>query len=260
MNAHPKQAPSDGFTIVNRHLQFPKVTLQPPTSSGYIHIAAEIDPIRPFGFGPTGAAKREAVARSLAFCRELERNAAVRSAKALVGAFLPPGHGALQLKRPDIHVAKFDLVVLIETETPPAAIELQGSPAFTAFIAFLHATAKFLHVVRARNGRKIGEVDKARDGVFLFNYFHGDDPAKLVPVWEYTAGWFQDRTGLDNSILLTPEVGQRSEYGIINHCRWDHWLDILPSLRFRPTFRSYVLANFEANGIVPMPVLYTLAR
>jgi hypothetical protein len=102
-------------------------------------------------------------------------------------------------------------------------------------------------------------VDHGRDGVFLFNFFHADDLKKLTPTWEYTAGWFQEKTGLDNSEVLMPAEGEQSQYGIINHCRWDRWRDILPDLIFRPTFRSYVMANFDANGVVPMPILYRLA-
>ena len=95
--------------------------------------------------------------------------------------------------------------------------------------------------------------------MFLFNYFHGEAPKKLIPIWEYTAGWFEDRTGLDNSELLVPEADQGSEYGLINHCRWDHWHDILPDLALRPSFKRYVLDNFAANGVSPMPILYGLA-
>ena len=42
----------------------------------------------------------------------------------------------------------------------------------------------------AKNARKIGEVDKTRPGIFLYNYFYASDPDVVLPVWEYTARWF----------------------------------------------------------------------
>ena len=35
--------------------------------------------------------------------------------------------------------------------------------------------------------------------------------------------------------------------------------DVLPSLVFKRTFRTYVLANFEANRVAAMPILYRMA-
>lgn len=251
---------TEGINIVNRRLQFPKARLVEPNPSGYIHIAAEIDRIWPFGLGPVSAKKRNAVARALTLSERLQKLDRVIRASVFVGRFIPPGQGARMESRPHVHVARFDVVVLIETSDPQRAAELQKHELYTEFVTMLRDNSRYVHVVRARNARKMGEVDVSRDGVFLWNYFHGDEPSKLIPVWYHSAGWFQTKTALHNSILLEPEEGQRSQYGIINHCRWDHWHDVLPDLRFRPTFRSYVLANFDANGIVPMPILYGLAR
>jgi hypothetical protein len=246
--------------VVNRHLQFPKATLVPPNSTGYVHLAAEIDLIWPFGLRPASSAKRMAVAHSLGIAARLERMESVIKAKVFVARFIPPGQGKRMETRKHVHVARFDLVVLIETTNPLAAANLQSHPDYQELVSVLREKSRYLHVVRAHNERKMGDVDMNRDGVFLFNFFHGDDPSKLIPVWYYSAGWFQAKTNLHNSILLMPDENQKSEYGIINFCRWDHWYDILPDLRFRPTFHSYVLANFDANGIVPMPILYGLAR
>ncbi len=33
----------------------------------------------------------------------------------------------------------------------------------------------------------------------------------------------------------------------------------LPGLLFRPTFRSFVLANFKANGVAAQPITYRRA-
>lgn len=249
---HPQEA---DITVVNTHLNFPKVHLIAPKRAGYIHIAAEIDPIRPFGIGPESPRKAEAraLAKRLAAC--LEREANIVRATVFVARFIPPG-----THHPEgVHKPAFDLVVLIETIDTTAAEALTDTPLYNELIEGLRARSNYLHVVRAHNGRRIGSVDFSKDGIFLFNYFHGEAPNKLIPIWEYTAGWFEDRTALDNSELLVPEPGQQSEYGLINHCRWDHWHDVLPDLALRPTFKSYVLDNFAANGVSPMPILYSLA-
>jgi hypothetical protein len=59
--------------------------------------------------------------------------------------------------------------------------------------------------------------------------------------------------------VLLPAEPAKSQYSIINHCRWDRLRDILPSLIFKRTFRSYVLDNFAANNVAAMPTLYRLA-
>lgn len=252
-------APASDLTIVNQQLRFPKASLREPRGSGFIHLAAEIDRIWPFGLGPASRAKRAAVDGAITLARRLERSDSVIRADVLVARFIPPGQGRELDRRTHVHQARFDLSVLIETTDPSSAAALQQDETYAQLVSLLERHSRYLHVVRAWNARSLGEVNKKRDGVFLFNYFYADDVAKLLPVWEYTAGWFEAKTGLDNSTLLIPAEGEKSQYGIINHCRWDHWRDVLPDLRFRPTFRRYVLANFYANGIVPMPVLYRLA-
>jgi hypothetical protein len=81
----------------------------------------------------------------------------------------------------------------------------------------------------------------------------------LNPVREYTAGWFQDQTGPDNSILVPPDSESDTDCTVINHCRWDRPRDILPHLLFNRSFRTYVLAHFAANNTAPIPILYRLA-
>ena len=117
----------------------------------------------------------------------------------------------------------------------------------------------FTHTITASNARRIGPVDHSRPGVFLFNYFFADSVEQNLAVWNYTAGWFQAETGLDNSTVLLPTAAARSNYSIINHCRWDRLGQILPSLIFKKSFHSYVLDNFAANNVAAMPVLYRLA-
>jgi hypothetical protein len=80
-----------------------------------------------------------------------------------------------------------------------------------------------------------------------------------LQVWNYTAGWFQDQTGLDNSTVLLPDEANQVPYTIINHCRWDGLRNILPALLFNRSFKPFVLNNFEQNNTAAIPVLYKLA-
>jgi hypothetical protein len=59
--------------------------------------------------------------------------------------------------------------------------------------------------------------------------------------------------------LLVPLEPSPVDYTVINHCRWDHYRDVLPSLLFKPSFRRFVLASFEANDTAATPILYRLA-
>lgn len=119
--------------------------------------------------------------------------------------------------------------------------------------------ATYTHIITATNIKHISPVDHKRQGVFLFNYFFADNVEQNLAIWEYTAGWFQQETGLDNSTVLLPSEPGHSKYSIINHCRWNKMRDVLPSLIFKKSFRSYVLNNFYNNNVAAMPVLYKLA-
>ena len=156
-------------------------------------------------------------------------------------------------------IARYDLVLLLELENADTAREVRASDDWAAIMDAAATLARKSMVLSAKNERSIGPVDHSRDGVFLFNYFYADDVAQNLAIWEYTAGWFQDQTGLDNSTLLIPDPGQGSDYTVINHCRWDRPRDILPSLIFKKSFKQFVLANFVANRVAPIPILYRLA-
>lgn len=237
--------------------RFPKVSLVEPTSSGYLHLAAEIDGRLPFL--PNSPKKQKLIAASKRWCRQLEAEPNVVSAVVFDAFLIPQGRGEFIKERPDqVHIARFDLSVLIETTTPEAAEALRVSSIYTDMERAIRKTASFTHSITATNVRRMGAVDHGKQGVFLFNYFFADDTAQNIAVWEETAGWWEQETGLDNSAVLLPHDGE-SNYNVINHCRWDHLRDVLPALLFKRTFRSFVLANFRANRVAAMPILYRLA-
>ena len=172
---------------------------------------------------------------------------------------ISPGRGAFLKKRPSIEIAKFDVVMLIEFDTHESVKEFQKSLEWQNIEETYKSETKKSLTVTGVNVRRIGPVDHSKKGVFLFNYFYADEVKQNLQVWEYTAGWFQDQTGLDNSTLILPDQVNESSYKIINHCRWDHLIDILPSLIFKKSFKEFVLKNFEANNVAAMPILYKLA-
>jgi len=245
--------------IVNTHLNFSKAVLIPPNTKGYIHIAAEVDlsPVPFFWF--TSKTKMETIRRAQQLLSKIENQPGVDAISLFKAAIIPPARQSyLDSIKEKIHVAKFDLAILIETSNVDFAVQLREHPIILQLVEHLEKTASFTHVAVLKNARRIAEVDKSTKGIFLFNYFYAQDPNELLPVWEYTAGWFTANTGLDNSTLLMPVDAENSSYGVINHCRWDKLSTILPSLIFKKTLRSYVVANFEANMIAAMPILYRL--
>ena len=249
------------LNVVNKHLNFPTVSLMEPASSRYIHIAAEVDsnPIPIFLW--TSPHKRKLLKDCKKWCTQLKQELNLISADVFKAVLRPPaGLGEFVEQRMDkVHIARFDVSVLIEAESDEVIQQVQRHPAYQEMEKAIKASASYTHIITATNTRRIGPVDHSRQGVFLFNYFFADDTTQNLAVWNYTAGWFQSETGLDNSTVLLPNNENGSKYNIINHCRWDKMSDILPSLLFKRTFHAYVLDNFIANHVAPMAILYRLA-
>jgi hypothetical protein len=247
---------SPNLKIVGPSTRFPKVGLIEPTRSGYLLLALEIDHRPPFAYFLKSARKRLAIEQLRALGQQLRARSDVVESTIFNALLSPPGRGEFLRKRPHVKVARFDLVLLVEFRS------LENARTFARSKIWLSKTEELTKLARgsisltAENERRIGPVDHAKQGVFLFNYFYADHLQQNVQVWEYTAGWFQQETGLDNSVLLLPDRHEGVDYKIINHCRWDRLSDILPSLLFKPSFRSFVLANFAANATAAIPVLY----
>jgi hypothetical protein len=246
--------------LVNPDPRYSKVHLIEPAPLGYVHLAADVRaPHRP---GPVLRRSRDKhqllgvlkwQARQLAQLDTVER-ATVYDAL----AFTPPG--GYITGRPAPRPAWFDVVVLVETASPGAASEVRAASAYQELAGTLTEQARRVHQIAARNVRRVGDVDKTRPGLFLFNYFGGDDPRLAVELWDYLAGWYEAETGLDNSTLLAPLEGEQSDYVMINHARWDGSLPVFMARQLpKRTFRSYMLANLKAHHLAAMPVLYRLA-
>lgn len=244
------------FTRVEMGQSFPTVKLVEPSGSGFLLLAAEVDR-RPM-FLPSSRRKRELLEAVKRLVSDLGTDSRVVDASAFEGALAPPGRGKILEDRPGVPIARFDVAVLIETSSPEAANEVTQTDPYRQLDAGLDAAARSSYRLRGRNVRRMGPVDHRRRGVFLINYFYADRTDLNLAAWQYTAGWFMDQTGLDNSTVLLPIETSEERYRIVNHARWDRWRDILPALIFKRSFRTYVLEHFRANGVAAMPVLYRL--
>lgn len=244
--------------IVNPELRFKKVSLIEPTEHTYLLLAAEVDKSKFSLFLLNSNKKTTLLELCKKNCKILEREADIISAVVFEAALIPPGKGKFLKQREDkVHIAKFDLVILIEAKSQQRINELQSHIEFKNMEKELSNCANYYYSTTASNIKNIGAVDHQKQGVFLFNYFFADNLQQNIDVWEYTAGWFQQETGLDNSTVLLPI--EYSQYTIINHCRWDKWTNIIPSLIFKKSFSHYVLENFYANNVAAIPILYKMA-
>jgi hypothetical protein len=254
------------LNIVNPDSRYSPVNLIEPTTLGYIHLAAEVRP-RPMPpqrlpFVPNGRAREELLSRLKMLANRLEQLGSVEKVTVFAAVAIPPTSRVssyLKERAASIHLARFDIVILIETASPEVAREVQQTPEYRALLEALQSEARNMHVMVARNAKRIGDVEKTRDGLFLFNYFVADDTNVALELWDYLAGWYAAETGLDNSTLLVPLEDEASDYVAINNARWDGGL---PRLLFqqlsKKSFRTYVQANLEANRVGAMPILYRL--
>jgi hypothetical protein len=238
--------------------QFPEARLIAPSASGFVLLAAQVDR-RPPLLG-SSARKRKVLQACKRLCLDLRREPDVLDCTVFRAILVPPGSGGPYLKRRgSVHKARFDVVVLVEVATVQLVEQLVASEPYRALDRCVRDGARDVYQTTASNVKRIGPVDHSRDGVFLFNFFVADRTEQNIAVWHHTAGWFQQETGLDNSTVLLPMPAHRPPYTIINHCRWNRLRDVLPALIFKRSFRTYVLAHFDANDTAPMPVLYRLA-
>ena len=143
--------------------------------------------------------------------------------------------------------------MLVRTSTPQAARALLDDER----VREVSESVPNVLATAGRNVRRIADVNHQRQGVFLFNFFTADDQEHNLHAWQYTAGWFQDETNLDNSTVLG-DLSNNSPFVLVNHCRWDHLIDVVPSLIAKRSFTSFVLETFRQHRVAPHPALYRL--
>jgi hypothetical protein len=237
--------------------KFPRATLTTPPASGYIHLGAAVEP--PSGQAPfarTSEHKAQLLDQFKSMARDLADLDDVDKATVYDAVLIPPATG--YARRHGVHHARYDVVVLIETTSPEVIGAVQESEPYRALHDALMAASTDLHVMAARCTKSIGDVDKSRPGLFLFNYFVAEDTDVALELWEHLAGWYTKQTGLKNSTLLQPI--DKSDYVFVNHARWDYGIPrLLLHQVTKPSFRSCVLTNLLINRTGAMPLLYHLA-
>jgi hypothetical protein len=247
------------LTIVNTDPKYTAVKLIEPTTLGYIHIAAEVAPRR-LPFLPNGREKSALLRKLKELARQLERLDAVERATVFDAIAFAPPSAYVQEQKGAVHVAHFDIVVLIETTELSTTRDVQTTPAYQALVGALNSNAKRMHIITARNVKHIGDVDRSKKGLFLFNYFVGDDSQVTLELWDFLADWYEVETGLATSVLLAPLEGEHSDYRIINYAQWEERLPrVLWRQLSKKSFRNYMLANLAANRVGAMAVMYRLA-
>ena len=204
------------------------------------------------------ARRRTILARMHAAATALNGNPHVLRADVFQGVLRPPGQPASGSQ--DVASADFDAALLIETTTVATATALADDSVLTELHAALAQCATRCLMFTGCNPRRIGQVDHEKQGVFLFNYFSARSLETNLYAWQYTAGWFQDETGLDNSTVLQPTPRSCSNYTLVNHCRWDHLWNVLPALLLKRSFRDFVLRVFSEHDVIARPILYRLYR
>jgi hypothetical protein len=248
--------------LVNADPRYPKATLLEPTSRGYIYIAAAVRPGKmPFVL-PN--ARRSNLLHALKdHVRKLARVDTIVKIDVFRAIVMPPTarfSQYLKQRGSSLRIANFDVMVLIQTTSTASARHLQTTPAFGVLVETIRRQTERVHVMSARNIKRIGEVETTKQGLFLFNHFAAADPDVMLELWEHLAGWYMVETGLDNSVALMPVAGQSSDYTIVNWARWDvHPLRHFWHQLSKKSFWKYVTTNLDANSAASMPIYCRLA-
>jgi hypothetical protein len=248
---------SGDLRIVNPDPRYAKVRLIEPSLLGYIHVAAEVSP-KSLPFLPTDRDKSILLAELKEIARKLELIDSVERVTIFDGFAFPPASSYVREQKRS--TPRFDIVALVETKSPADAIQVRSYPSFQALVEKLRSKAKHLHIMVGLNVKRVEDVDKTRKGLFLFNYFMGNNQKVALELWDYLAGWYEAETGLNNSTLLLPLEGEKSDYVFINNARWDKGLvSFVLNQMTKRTFRTYMMANLKENRVSAMPILYRLA-
>jgi hypothetical protein len=248
--------------IVNPDSKYPKAELIEPTTLGYIYIAAAVQP----GLIPLvlpSVRRSKLLTRLKELARGLERLDSVVKVTVFRAIVMPPTvwfSSYLKGRSASLHIANFDIFVLIQTTSLMTIGEVQATPAYSILQETMRSEAEAIHIMAARNARRIGDVDTMKQGLFLFNHFAAADAGVMLQLWDYLAGWYAVETGLGNSVAMVPLDGEKSDYVIVNWARWD----VSPLQHFwhqlsKRSFWSYVTANLEANRAASMPIYCRLA-
>jgi hypothetical protein len=243
--------------IVNPDERYASLPLQAPPTTGYVHLAAAVEPtLARTPFPRRSRQKRKLLTELKALAVGLAERDFVTKATVYEAALIPPlGRATAE---PDKRRASYDVAILVEATDTDALDRVLADSAYRELESTLSGAAPGALVMPARCIRMIADVDKSRDGLFLFNYFTAVDSDIALGLWEHLAAWYAAETAMDNSTLLAPLA--EAPYVFVNHARWDRRLASFMAAQFtNPTFRSYVVANLRTNRTASAPILFHLA-
>src|SRR5437879_6701543 len=152
--------------IVERNLQrlplareYSKARLVKPARSGYLFLAAEVDAHPPFLWASRN--KRRLIEDCAGWCARIARDPGVLEAAAFQAILIPPFGDTtfLHRRRNEFHRARFDLALLVETDSVERAEGLRTSPLFQEFETRVGADAGPGHTVTVRSSceeRRVG--------------------------------------------------------------------------------------------------------
>ena len=168
-----------GMKIMNGHLAKSiraQKMLHDGNGYGYIHLAAEIEIPSLIGIGHSKK-KKEVLNELKVACRSLRDSYPIQVQRADVfDAFIIPpgskeGREVLEKGGYDVHIAEFDVVVLIECTNPEFALEIRQSAEFLNLKLIVDNVARFVHCIVGENPKQIGNVNKDKMVSFYLTTF-----------------------------------------------------------------------------------------
>lgn len=215
----------------------PRATFTDPLPYGYLYLGMRVDPPTHKPFVTRSTRRSEALRQYKELAGQIAKLPEVVLATVYQAVLIPPVKGS----------PRFDVIVLIRTQTPESIAVVEDTEVYRQL------NPDF--VMKARNVRRIGDLDASNSDTFLFNHFTAADSEGALRTWEDVAAWFIHKGGVDNSVLMKP-VGE-SPFVFVNHVR----LPCSPIrflLRFtKPSFRKHVTAKLNAYQIGNAPIICT---
>ena len=240
-------------TIVHPQRDLGAASLAPPPSYGYLLFGATIAPPSGPPIVRRDATRQAVLTRMSTQLEELAELESVVRATGFRAVVIPPARPP-QI-RPDFQPPRFDVTVLIETDSPDVISEVAATPAVTALRTVLHESASRVKELHARCVKAIADVEKRASGTYLFNYWAAADRQTALELFDHLAPWFEAKTGLENSTVL--QSLEDDDFAFVNHARWDSSPLAVAAHQFlRPSFHRFVRPTLAANNVQVYPALY----
>ena len=241
-------------TIVHPQSDLGVASLGVPPAYGYLLLGATVAPPRGLPVVRPDDTRQSLLMRVSEHLEVVAQHERIVRATAYRAVVIPPARPPKF--QPDLDPPRFDVTVLVETESPDFLSDVAASEPVTSLLSDLHASASRVKEMRARCVKAIADVEKRASGTYLFNYWAAADRTTALEVFDHLAPWFETKTGLNNSTVLQAIDGD-DEFAFVNHARWDAGPVTIALHQFvRPSFHRFVRPTLAANDITVYPALY----